>query len=173
MDQNLLGLATSLEQTLFDCIPPLIKILLRDPSASWYKRAGKAIKATLGDELAEVDGILQQLTTAQRCLQQAFSGLVEERDDHTSRIVSATHESLKELRSFVEGTSTVDNKVEILLDRTERSTNTLDNKMDILLSRTERRELAVKDSVLEYSILNLVHNMTAEFLRKRHIYAGE
>lgn len=164
------GLANSLYETLFDNIPPLIRILLRDPGDEWYKRAGKALKATLGDQLAEVDGILQQLTIAQRSLQQAFSGLVEERDASTSRLVSATqtemgvirrnqhqhhHETLREMRSVVQ------------------STSTLDSKMDDMADRMERLELICRESVGENPILNSLHILTAEFMRKRHIFQGK
>lgn len=166
MDRNLFGLVTSLYQTLFDCIPPLIQILLRDSNVDWYKRAGKAVKATLGDQVAEVDGILQPLTAAQRSLQQAFSGLVDEKDASTARLVSATqkevgvvrrnqyqhhHETLEEMRSVV------------------KSTSTLDNKVDVLVDRIERLELTCKESVLENPILNSLHILTAELLRKRQI----
>lgn len=156
-DRNLFSLANSLYQTLFDCIPPLIRIILRDSGADWYKRVGKAIKETLGDQLTEVDGILQKLTTAQRSLQRAFSGLEEARDAGTSKLVSATQIEVGTIRR-----NQHNNHHELL------------NEMRVMKDNiVEDLKLLCRDLVQENPVLNSIHIMTAELVRKRYMMDGE
>ncbi|KAH8756369.1 hypothetical protein F5883DRAFT_429860 [Diaporthe sp. PMI_573] len=155
MDVNLFGLANSLYRTLFECIPLLIQILLRDSSADWYKRAGKAIKGTLGDQLAEVDGVLQKLTTAQRSLQQAFSGLEEERDAGTYKIVSATK-----------------TEVGIIRHNQHQHHHELMNEVRVIKDDMEDLKLVCRELVQQNPVLNSIHILTAEHVRKRYKLEG-
>jgi hypothetical protein len=156
MDVNLFGLANSLYRTLFDCIPLLIQILLRDSSADWYKRAGKAIKGTLGDQLAEVDGVLQRVTTAQRSLQQAFSGLEEERDAGTYKIVSATK-----------------TEVGIIRHNQHQHHHELMNEVRVIKDDMEDLKLVCRELVQQNPVLNSIHILTAEHVRKRYKLEGK
>lgn len=168
-DRNLFRLTYALYQAIFDCIPPLVQILLRDRDNDWYKRAGKAVKSALGDPIAEVEGVLQQLTEAHRSLQQAYSGLVEERNANDSRLVNATETGIGVIRrNQLQHHHETSFEINTLASKVD----TVASAVDLIQEQVQRMESESMACVQEHPLINHLYMLIEGFLRDRHIYDG-
>lgn len=172
LDPQLLNLTDNLHTTLFDSIPKLLNVLLRERG----KGAQKIAQAMTDDDLQHVDEIINKLNNARRSLQQLFALLTESRDAVTATMTAKTRLEVTTIRS-----NQFQHHLEIKEDlrSVSRGSSRIEEKLDKMGELRENGNTWIKNLVAEMvdemkqakPLLNEVHQLLMGNARNHSISA--
>lgn len=125
----------------------------------------KFAKALFGDEVTDVDRILQSLTSAQEALSSQMNKLNDRRDDDMARTINQVHAEVKMIRKTQH-----DQQNQNQISQVNETHNMYASFIQAQNDRIER--LHAENSALrleagKQNVLNLVHQICDEVLRNR------
>lgn len=157
-----------LYNALFEAVPLLIDILHRTSSEPRYKKVGRSI---LGNQVSQVESILQPVVAAQRAVKRSVAHLATKRDDQDSKLLRTTREEVGVLRH-----NEMRHHVETIAEAkaTSQTSKRTEGKVDMLLAgmaqiHIDHAELRKKscEQNLNLQVFNAVYVIHADSHRMR------
>lgn len=131
----------------------------------FHQEIKRFAKALFGDEVTDVDRILQSLTSAQEALKSQINKLNDRRDDEMARTINKVHAEVRMIRKTQHDQQHQDQITQV--NETHNMYASFIQAQNDKIERLHAENSALRLEAGKQNVLNLVHQICDEVLRNR------